>query len=136
MLIFDNLCKLFLKGKLNPHYMLQKCKRSCNLCGDLVDQKDRIQPTSKKPASVRRPPSSSGGGSRPTANSEYNEFQNYYHSMIGDETTPSISTSTRGQEPISTSPTSQQEEAPAEENNNSNNTQQQSSDDPSKIISF
>ena len=34
--------------------MLDKCKRSCNLCGDLVEQKDRIQLTSKK-SSIRRP---------------------------------------------------------------------------------
>lgn len=34
--------------------MLLRCKRSCNLCGDLVEQKDRIQPTSKKQL-VRRP---------------------------------------------------------------------------------
>jgi len=34
--------------------MLDKCKRSCNLCGDLVQQKDRIQPTSKNYRS-RRP---------------------------------------------------------------------------------
>jgi hypothetical protein len=34
--------------------MLDKCKRSCNLCGDLVQQKDRIKFTSKK-VSVRRP---------------------------------------------------------------------------------
>jgi hypothetical protein len=34
--------------------MLDKCKRSCNLCGDLVQQKDRIQPTSKKTI-LRRP---------------------------------------------------------------------------------
>ena len=34
--------------------MLDKCKRSCNLCGDLVEQKDRIQLTSKKSA-IRRP---------------------------------------------------------------------------------
>ena len=40
------------KGKTNPHYMLDKCKRSCNLCGDLVQQKDRIQATTKK---ARRP---------------------------------------------------------------------------------
>lgn len=63
--------------------------RSCNLCGDLVDQKDRIQPTSKKPSPIRRPPPG-----RPTSNSEYNEFQNYYHSMIDEQTTPTSSTST------------------------------------------
>ena len=34
--------------------MLDKCKRSCNLCGDLVQQKDRIQPTSKN-YRTRRP---------------------------------------------------------------------------------
>lgn len=28
--------------------MLDKCKRSCNLCGDLVQQKDRIQYTTTK----------------------------------------------------------------------------------------
>lgn len=52
-----NHCPVFaLRGdcKLNPHYMLQKCMRSCNLCGDLVEQKDRIQPTSKKTL-IRRP---------------------------------------------------------------------------------
>ncbi|CAF0996396.1 unnamed protein product [Brachionus calyciflorus] len=62
--VFENLCKddfahcpvFALRGdcKLNPHYMLLRCMRSCNLCGDLVDQKDRIQPSSKKP-SFRRP---------------------------------------------------------------------------------
>ena len=64
--MFENLCKdehnncpmLALRGdcKLNPHYMLLRCMRSCNLCGDLVDQKDRIQPTSKK-TYIRRPTS-------------------------------------------------------------------------------
>ncbi len=35
--------------------MLDKCKRSCNLCGDLVDEKDRIQPTtSRQPILFRR----------------------------------------------------------------------------------
>lgn len=77
--------------------MLQKCMRSCNLCGDLVDQKDRIQPTSKKPFQMRRPPSSGGGGGigsrlSPTQiNSEYNDFQSYYHSMIGQETSTASS---------------------------------------------
>ena len=28
--------------------MLLKCKRSCNLCGDLVDRKDRIQPSTTR----------------------------------------------------------------------------------------
>ncbi len=43
---------LALKGecKTNPHFMLEKCKLSCNLCGDLVNKKDRIlSTTSKKP---------------------------------------------------------------------------------------
>ncbi len=63
-LVFESLCKddfahcpvFALRGdcKTNPHHMLDKCKRSCNLCGDLVQQKDRIQPTSKK-AVLRRP---------------------------------------------------------------------------------
>lgn len=68
--------------------MLQKCMRSCNLCGDLVDQKDRIQPTSKKPSAMRRPGGS--GGSRP--NSEYNDFQNYYNSMVSSEGSSANST--------------------------------------------
>ena len=34
--------------KTNPHFMLIKCKRSCNLCGDLVDRRDRIQPVSAR----------------------------------------------------------------------------------------
>ncbi len=52
-----NHCPVFAKRgdcKNNPHYMLDKCKRSCNLCGDLVEQKDRIQVTTKK-MKIRRP---------------------------------------------------------------------------------
>lgn len=64
MLVYENLCKddyahcpvFALRGdcKTNPFYMLQACKRSCNLCGDLVDQKNRIHPTTKKHL-IRRP---------------------------------------------------------------------------------
>jgi hypothetical protein len=52
-------CPVFaLRGdcRSNPHYMLDKCKRSCNLCGDLVARKDRIQPTSRHPPRQRQPP--------------------------------------------------------------------------------
>ena len=34
--------------------MLIKCRRSCNLCGDLVSQKDRIQSTTRRSA-ISRP---------------------------------------------------------------------------------
>lgn len=50
-------CPVFaLRGdcKTNPFYMLQSCKRSCNLCGDLVNEKNRIHPTTKKHL-IRRP---------------------------------------------------------------------------------
>lgn len=50
-------CPVFaLRGdcKTNPFYMLQSCKRSCNLCGDLVNEKNRINPTTKKYL-IRRP---------------------------------------------------------------------------------
>jgi len=36
------------EGKTNPHHMLDKCKRSCNLCGDLVHLKDRVVATSSR----------------------------------------------------------------------------------------
>jgi hypothetical protein len=32
-------------GKTDPHFMLDKCKRSCNLCGDLVGKRPRPSTT-------------------------------------------------------------------------------------------
>jgi hypothetical protein len=52
--------------------------RSCNLCGDLVEHKDRIQPTSKK-ATVRRPTS-------------YQNIQPNYPNSDNTEFAPPIST--------------------------------------------
>ena len=59
-----------------------KCKRSCNLCGDLVQQKDRIQPTSKNYRSRR--PSTIFSTNTPwnrfpysDANSNFNKFVGY-----------------------------------------------------------
>ena len=76
--------------------MLDKCKRSCNLCGDLVQQKDRIQPTSKN-YKTRRPTTfnPNQNGYSPDAdnrlsydaNSNFNKFLGYFTDYIHDDAT-------------------------------------------------
>ena len=61
--------------------MLDKCKRSCNLCGDLVSQKDRIQPTSKNYRS-RRPSTVFNPNVEFNTNIPWNRFMGYVTEQI------------------------------------------------------
>lgn len=74
--------------------MLDKCKRSCNLCGDLVQQKDRIQPTSKK-TPIRRPTGYNQYRPQQEDNSNFFNFIEYNPTTrIPETTTTPIPTTT------------------------------------------
>ena len=58
--------------------MLDKCKSSCNLCGDLVKEKDRIKPTTKKLQFNKRPFNGQTRHPEDLINNEFFEnFKNY-----------------------------------------------------------
>ena len=68
--------------------MLDKCKRSCNLCGDLVDQRDRIKVTTKK-AVIRRPvfpvKTEESSTKTSTVNDDIEEDDDHIHRFLDDD---------------------------------------------------
>ena len=94
-----------IKGKTNPHHMLDKCKRSCNLCGDLVQQKDRIQPTSKNYRTRRLTTISQNYNAelRYDPNSNFNKFLGYYTDDIPEEASTTTALATIKQQEMASS---------------------------------
>jgi hypothetical protein len=66
-----------------------KCKRSCNLCGDLVQQKDRIQPTSKNYRSRR--PSTIFSTNTPWNRFSYSDVNSNFNKFVGYDQTDQTS---------------------------------------------
>mgnify|MGYP001810212871 CR=1 FL=1 len=64
--------------------MLEKCKRSCNLCGDLVDKKDRIQATTTRRSGADR--------FYPLPATQQNYYNAYYTSSSSLSTSSSSTT--------------------------------------------